>query len=124
MIHAKPEEVKMEKLYTKLFERVNIGNVMLKNRIAMAPMGTVGLRNPDGTPAQRAIDYYIERARGGVGLIITGLFKVENEIDAWTGDMLMVSHASKAPLGELCEAVHSLGAKIFVQLTAGFGRVL
>jgi 2-enoate reductase len=57
--------------YHKLFEPTKIGKVNIKNRIAMAPMGIVGLTNPDGNPGQRAVDYYIERARGGVGLIIT-----------------------------------------------------
>jgi 2-enoate reductase len=56
-------------------------------------------------------------------LIITGLFKVENDIDASTEYMTRISRASLRPLGELCETVHSLGTKIFVQLTAGFGRV-
>lgn len=60
--------------YPKLFEPVKLGQVTLKNRIAMAPMGIVGLTNADGSLTQRAIDYYVERARGGVGLIITSLF--------------------------------------------------
>jgi len=102
---------------------VSIGKVTLKNRIAMAPMGIVGLTNPDGSPTQRAIDYYIERARGGIGLIITSLFKVENEIESIGDRLELISRASLAPLGELCDTVHALGTKIFVQLTAGFGRV-
>ena len=109
--------------YPKLFEPIQIARLTIKNRIAMAPMGIVGLTDPDGNPAQRAIDYYIERARGGVGLIITSVFKVENEIESNTHNMHIINQASVAPFGELCEAVHALGAKIFVQLTAGFGRV-
>src|SRR4030042_5392940 len=113
----------MSKIHSKLFEPVSIGRVMLKNRIAMAPMGLIGLTDRAGNPTQRAIDYYIERARGGVGLIITGLFKGENKIDATRPFMNLLSHSSLGPFGELCEAVHSLGTKIFIQLTAGFGRV-
>ena len=109
--------------YPRLFEPVNIGKVTIKNRIAMAPMGILGLTTPDGNPGQRAIDYYIERARGGVGLIITSVFKVENDIESLIGNMHMINQASVAPFGELCEAVHALGTKVFVQLTAGFGRV-
>jgi 2-enoate reductase len=45
--------------YPKLFEPISIGKVTIKNRIAMAPMGIVGLTNPDGNPGPRAIDYYI-----------------------------------------------------------------
>ncbi|HVN94830.1 MAG TPA: FAD-dependent oxidoreductase [Syntrophorhabdaceae bacterium] len=109
--------------YRKLFEPINIGKITLKNRIAMAPMGLLGLTDREGNPSPRAIDYYMERARGGVGLIITGLFKVENKIDVSRPYMTLISHSSLGPLGELGEAVHALGAKIFIQLTAGFGRV-
>jgi 2-enoate reductase len=70
--------------FLKLFEPVNIGKVRLKNRIAMAPMEASGMTNPDGSLTQRAIDYYVERAKGGGGLIISGLFKVENDIDPLT----------------------------------------
>jgi 2-enoate reductase len=107
----------------RLFEPIKIGKVTLKNRIAMAPMGIIGLTAPDGNPSQRAIDYYIERARGGAGLIITSVFKVEGEIEGNVSHMHMINQASVGPFSELAEAVHALGAKIFVQLTAGFGRV-
>ncbi|MBU2607889.1 MAG: hypothetical protein KKF26_01070, partial [Chloroflexi bacterium] len=60
----------------KLFEPGKIGKLSLKNRIAMAPMGIVGLYDYDGRLSQRGIDYYVARAKGGVGLIITGLFRV------------------------------------------------
>ena len=110
--------------FRKLLEAIRIGRVEIKNRVAMAPMGIVGLLNPDGSLGQRAIDYYIERARGGVGLIITSLFKVENEIDHFKGIPLIISPEAMSPFAELAEAVHALGAKIFVQLTAGFGRVI
>lgn len=53
--------------YTRLFEPVKIGKVEVKNKIAMAPMGVLGLVTLDGCFSQRAIDYYIERARGAPG---------------------------------------------------------
>ena len=106
----------------KLFEPVKIGPVEIKNRVAMAPMGIVGLVNSEGSLTQRGIEYYIERARGGVGLIITGVHKVESELEFMAG-AAVISRACVAPFSELSEAVHALGAKIFVQLTAGFGRV-
>ncbi len=52
-----------------LFQPIKIGSMELKNRLVMAPMGT-GFPNPDGTVNQRTIDYYAERAKGEVGLII------------------------------------------------------
>jgi 2-enoate reductase len=106
-----------------LFASIKIGELEIKNRIAMAPMGLVGLVNSDGSLAPRGIEYYIERARGGAGLIITGLFKVENQVEPFKGVFSQVSLQALASFTELAEAVHSLGARIFVQLTAGFGRV-
>ena len=116
----------MSKAFLKLFQPVQIGRVMIKNRIAMAPIGIFGLINPDGSLTQRAIDYYVERAKGGVGLIITSIAKVENEIDPIDlrlFNALMINPAIMYPLAELCGSVHSFGTKIFVQLTAGIGRV-
>jgi hypothetical protein len=84
--------------YPKLFEPINIGKVTIKNRIAMAPMGIIGLTASDGNPGPRAIDYYIERARGGTGLIITGVFKVENEIESNVHNMHIINRASVALL--------------------------
>ena len=46
----------------KLLEPIVIGGVEIKNRVAMAPMGVLGLLNLDGSLAQRGVDYYIERA--------------------------------------------------------------
>ena len=112
----------MSSMFSKIFEPIKIGAVEIKNRVAMAPMGILGLTNPDGSLNKRGVDYYIERARGGTGLIITGAFKVECEIDACAPSILF-SEASLSSFGELAEAVHAMGSKIFVQLTAGFGRV-
>ena len=111
----------MPKEFSKLLESCKIGKLELKNRIVMAPMGTGGLNTPEGAFSKRGVDYFIERARGGVGLIITGLFKVENEIEP-LHDTSVLTTAVLNSFGELAEAVHAYGAKIFVQLTAGWGR--
>jgi 2-enoate reductase len=110
-------------MFAKLLEPIKIGKMEMKNRIAMAPMGIGGLLNPDGSPGLRALDYYLERARGGVGLIITGVFRVENEVENFPGLSARVTPQALCAFTELAEAVHALGTKIFVQLTAGFGRV-
>ena len=62
--------------YKKLFEPLSVGNVKLKNRIAMAPLATGGMINSDGTLTQRAVEYYKERVKGGTGLIVTGNAKM------------------------------------------------
>ncbi|MBF9015117.1 MULTISPECIES: FAD-dependent oxidoreductase [unclassified Oceanispirochaeta] len=106
-----------------LFQAQMIGNVRLKNRIAMAPMGVEYMTEPDGTLNRRVVDYYLERARGGVGMLICSVFKVENRVEQLEDSTPMIQEASLNYLGELCDAAHSLGCKVFVQLSAGFGRV-
>ena len=59
--------------YQELFTPVKVGSITIKNRFAMAPMGPLGLADANGGWNQRGIDYYVERAKGGTGLIITGV---------------------------------------------------
>lgn len=113
----------MQKMYTDLFQPIKIGQLEIKNRFVMAPMAIVGMVNTNGTISNRGIDYYIERARGEVGLIITTWFRVDKSIEPFIDSLPLVSPSLITPLAELTEAVHSLGTKIFVQLTAGHGRV-
>jgi len=94
-----------------LFSPGKINRLELKNRIVMAPMGTRGLVEPDGRFSQRAIDYYAARAKGGVGLIETGLMAVETEIEKraqgpWSPLARTDSTLYIARLNELTNAVH------------------
>ncbi len=112
----------------KLFEPGRIGTLRLKNRVAMAPMAIGGLVEPDGRFSEQAITYYRERARGGAGLIITGLTTVESQIEknllnGWAAFPRLDSGAYVPRLSKLADAVHDYGAKLSIQLTAGFGRV-
>jgi 2-enoate reductase len=92
-------------------------------------LGIGGLVGLSGTFSDRAIDYYERRALGGVGLIITGLCLVNStiepvEVDGVSPLVTFDSLWKIRNFNELTERVHDHGAKIFVQLTAGFGRVL
>jgi len=89
----------------------------------MAPMGIDYMVNPDGSLNRRVIDYYLERIRHGVGMVICSVFKVENRVEALEACTPMISETSLGYLGELCDAAHTFGVRIFVQLTAGYGRV-
>ena len=61
--------------YNHLFSPIKIGNVEIPNRIALMPMGVLSPRmmNRDASYTKDGADYYIERAKGGTGLIITGM---------------------------------------------------
>ncbi len=112
-----------------LFKPGRIGNLRIKNRIVMAPMGSRGLVELDGRLSQRLVDHFTRRAAGGVGLIITGLTYVEVDIEPklegvfCTGTPRADSTLFLARFEELAMAVHAYGAKIAVQLTAGRGRI-
>ena len=113
--------------YQKLFTPVKVGCVTLKNRFAMAPMGPLGLADANGGWNQRGIDYYTERAKGGTGLIITGVTFFDQVVEKQ--DPSTVPNPLYKPVNfvktsrEMTERVHAYGAKIFLQMSAGFGRV-
>lgn len=112
----------------KLFTPGKIGKLVTRNRIIMAPMGIGALAEPDGRLSQRAIEYYAARAKGGVGLIITGIVCVEHEIEEKTEEGFGIFCRADAPFhingfSELADAVHDYGAVLCVQLSAGVGRV-
>lgn len=111
-----------------LFSPYQIGTCKIKNRYAMVAMGTGGMVNIDGTFNERGVEYYVERAKGGVGLIITGTMYVENEIEhVLPGVMPMPTLNPNRFIinsNELVERVHAYDCRIFAQLTAGFGRVM
>ena len=69
----------------KLFEKGRIGSMVTKNRIAMCPMGVGRMADVDGGFSRRLIDYYAARARGGVGLIITGSSLVTTALEPGLG---------------------------------------
>ena len=69
------------KKYSQLFTPIKIGKVEIKNRYAMAPMGPLGLSDAEGAFNDRGIEYYTQRARGGTGLIFTGVTFVDNTVE-------------------------------------------
>ena len=104
----------------KLFDRVSIGDVKLRNRIAMAPMGTKTA--VDGGFEERSIEYYRRRAAGGCGLIITGLNMCSTKYETRAANTLTGFHQVDR-LALLVQQCHAEGAKVLVQIGPGLGRV-
>lgn len=103
-------------MYKKMFESGRIGNVTMKNRLVMSPMG-IGLANLDGSPSEDMIAYYEARAIGGAGLIIPEITRVNDVHGAGLMRQLSVSKDCHiAPLSKLAGALHQHGTKIFIQL--------
>lgn len=102
-----------------LFDKTQLGSMKLKNRIFMSPMGTTG--EADGSYCNEGIDYFMERAKGGAGLIITGANVVSTKYEARPCTELSNFHHVER-LNMLIERCHNYGAKVCVQLSPGLGR--
>lgn len=108
-----------------LFEPIQIGNVELKNRIAMSPMN-MGYTGPEGYASDESNAWYAARARGGFGLIITECV-VANPYP-WRGSdslnpLLCDSQKKYRFLSQMADVIHSYkGAKVFIQISPGWGR--
>lgn len=113
--------------YQKLFTPIKIGSCEIKNRFSMAPMGPLGLSDSEGGWNQRGIDYYTERAKGGTGLIITGVTFSDCQVE--TQSMPNCPNSTYNPVHfvrtsrEMTERIHAYGSKVFLMMSAGFGRV-
>lgn len=116
----------MNKKYINMFEPIKIGGCEIKNRFFMPPMATLMEVDDDGAYTARTVEYYEQRAKGGLGLIITGANWVENKVESHADNFFAcpttnpVSYVKAAM--ELTDKIHAYGTKIFCQLTAGLGR--
>jgi len=100
----------------RMFEPGFMGRLKVKNRLVMAPMGT-RFASEIGGVTERQIEYYVERAKGGVGTIITELACVDHPLGV-AGPTNVTIHDNSYIGGhnELVEAVHASGARIICQL--------
>ena len=103
-------------MYEKLFEKGRIGNVELKNRLVMTPMGT-NLAELDGTPGPAMLAYFEARAAGGCGLIMPEICRVNEATGAGMLRQISATSDRHIPgLAKLAQTIHKYGAKIFIQL--------
>lgn len=113
----------MNQNYESLFTPWKIGNVEIKNRIVMTSMGGTsifGWLEPNHFDKEAA-NFLLERAKNNVGLILPGIAPIK---DTLMGKWLWQGKGKFKQLKEFMEEFHKTGAKMFVQLTAGFGRSL
>jgi 2-enoate reductase len=107
-----------------LFERGQIGTLCLKNRIIMEALNVqLGLPGDEAALGQRALDFYVARAKGGVGLIKTTFMQPNRKLELPIGGPVVNTKRSGTWLNEIAEAIHDYGAKICVQLSIGLGRI-
>ena len=117
--------------YTNIFSPLQVNTCTIKNRLVMAPMGNISMCEETGRPNEMMIKYFEERAKGGVGLITTGLIPVTYGIDTSLIEKGKLTYFPRIDRSrtvfsgwrDLASACHAHGSKIFIQLTAGLGRV-
>ena len=109
--------------YEALFTPWKIGNVEIKNRIVMCPMGGTSLFGWFELGGchfdKEAAALFLERAKNNVGLIIPGIAPLR---DTFWGKWLWQNPKMFDDLKVFMEELHKTGAKLFIQLTAGMGR--
>lgn len=113
--------------YPYSFSPLNIGKVQIRNRYALAPMGTGSMNGSRGEYTDNTIEYYLERARGGFGLIVLGSIIVDMEAqkpDLINGPIPPAYAPSvwRESACRLVERIHDYGTKVFMQIGFGHGR--
>ncbi len=107
--------------FEKLFTPFRIGSMKVKNRIVMSPMGT-NTSFTDGRLTNDEIAYFERRAKGGVGMITTGVQFLTKKLALGSLEGIVEDISVIPQLTELCEAVQRYGTKIIGQVSCGTGR--
>ena len=111
----------MDRKYEPLFTPWKIRDVEIKNRIVLCPMGGTSLfgwMEPNHFD-KVAAEFFLDKAENNVGLIIPGIAPLR---DTFGGRWLYQNKKMFRQLKLYMEEIHKTGAKLFIQLTAGFGR--
>jgi 2,4-dienoyl-CoA reductase-like NADH-dependent reductase (Old Yellow Enzyme family)/thioredoxin reductase len=102
--------------YQNIFKEGKIGNLSLKNRVVMSPMGT-NLAGPAGEVTDQLVAYYEERAKGGTGLIIVEFTCVDYEYGKGFVRQLRLDDDCYIPgIHRIADTIHKYGTKVFVQI--------
>ena len=113
----------MDTKYEALFTPWKVGNVEIKNRIVLCPMGGTSLFGWFELTGckfdKEAANFFLERAQNNVGLIIPGMAPLR---DTFWGKWLWQNPKMFDELKVFMDEIHKTGAKLFVQLAAGMGR--
>jgi 2,4-dienoyl-CoA reductase-like NADH-dependent reductase (Old Yellow Enzyme family)/thioredoxin reductase len=110
------ENKKHQHAYPNLFSPLKIGNITIRNRL-MQTAHAKGFTSADGLTSNRDIYYQAERAKGGIGLIVTGARHVHPNS---TGPGRTLARGDDEAIverdAEMTAAVHKFGGRIIAQL--------
>lgn len=105
-----------EQKFPEIFKSGRIGSIDVKNRTIMSPMGCSA--SPGGYVNTAVVNHYVERAKGGVGLIIVEVTCVDAPQGLNSLNMLRIDHDHFIPgMTRLAKAIHDNGAKAILQIS-------
>ena len=103
-------------MYEKLLSEGKIGNLTIRNRMVMEPMGN-GYSNAAGEATEKDVAFYAERAKGGCGLILTETLTVQKGRGGGNDKQMTLADDAVIPtMRKLVEAVHENGAVIIPEI--------
>ncbi|MFQ6111061.1 MAG: FAD-dependent oxidoreductase [Nitrospinota bacterium] len=102
--------------YEHFFEPISIGSLPLPNRSLM-PALQLNYASEGGAATRRLTDFYLERARGGVGLIVVGAAHPVTFKNPLPGMLSLADDGKILPLRELTHALKQGGARLALQLS-------
>ena len=105
-----------------LFSPIKIKSLSLRNRIVLPPMNT-NFAEADGSVSERFKRYYVERGKGGAGLLIVSSAYIDPAAKKRVGALLLHEDRFIPKLKEFTDAIHATGAKVLQQLNHN-GRLL
>ncbi len=109
--------------FSHLLSPIKVGNLQLKNRIALSPMNET-LSDGAGRVTEQLVSYFAARAKGGTGLLVTGAIMATRLASkfVWGRNLDCYDPGHLQGLSLLTDRVHYFGSLIAAQMSIGFGR--
>lgn len=108
--------------FPALARSIELKGIVFRNRIALAPMNT-NFGEADGTPGEAFTRYYVERGRGGAGLLFVSSAYIDPAVRKRAGALLLHDDALIPKFSAFVDAIHATGAKVIQQINHN-GRLL
>ncbi|MGC8809862.1 MAG: FAD-dependent oxidoreductase [bacterium] len=109
--------------YPLLFQPFRLGTLQLRNRLVMAPLGT-NLADVNGAVSKPLLDWYRERAWGGVGLVIVENASADDRFGRGLAHQIRLTDPKYTPgLAQLAETIKEAGAKAAIQINIQGGGI-
>jgi 2,4-dienoyl-CoA reductase-like NADH-dependent reductase (Old Yellow Enzyme family)/thioredoxin reductase len=106
----------MSTKFPLLLQPAKMGPWDLPNRIVMAPMGSLNA-DKDGYITDRSIEFYVDKAKGGMGLIFVECTYMDTELSKGEDNCQgLYENGQVTGMARLASCIHDYGAKCVLQL--------